>query len=205
MSDRPNKKNDEDSEMIKTINSGRKELFHVLVDRYSRRLYNFGLKMCRDVQDAEDLVQDTFINVFRYLKDFRFETKFRNWLYRIAVSVCIKKKRRSKFSIEQELSLEEFVTGEPPANPDVLPFWAAQPLDTILNQELGETLRKAILKLPKKYRIVLVLRDVEGFSTIEAADILNLSTANIKVRLHRARLFLREELKGYFKDEQRHA
>lgn len=205
MSNRPNKRNDEDSEMIKTINSGRKELFHILVDRYSRRLYNFGLKMCRDVQDAEDMVQDTFINVYRYLKDFRFETKFRNWLYRIAVSVCIKKKRRSKFAVEQELSLEEFVTGEPPANPDVLPFWAAQPLDTVLNQELGEILRKAILKLPKKYRMVLVLRDIEGFSTIEAADILNLSTANIKVRLHRARLFLREELKGYFKDEQRQA
>jgi RNA polymerase sigma-70 factor (ECF subfamily) len=207
MADRPkkNKTNDQDLALITAINSGQVASFHTLVDKYSRRLYNFGLKMCKDVQDAEDLVQDTFLNVFRYLNGFRFETKFRNWLYRIAASTCIKKKRRSKFAPEQELSLEEFTTGEPPADTEGLPDWVTQPLDRILNQELGETLQEAILKLPKKYRIVLVLRDLEGFSTNETANILNLSTANIKVRLHRARLFLRDELKGYFKDEQNQA
>lgn len=204
MADRPkkNKTNDEDLALITAINSGQVASFQTLVDKYSRRLYNFGLKMCKDVQDAEDLVQDTFLNVFRYLKGFRFETKFKNWLYRIATSTCIKKKRRSKFAPEQELSLEEFTTGEPLAHTEGLPDWVAQPLDRILNHELGETLQEAILKLPKKYRIVLVLRDLEGFSTNETANILNLSKANIKVRLHRARLFLRDELKGYFKDEQ---
>ena len=207
MVNRPKKNNahDEDLALITAINSGQVASFHTLVDKYHRRLYNFGLKMCKDVQDAEDLVQDTFLNVFRYLKDFRFETKFRNWLYRIATSTCIKKKRRSKFAPERELSLEEFATGEPPTNTEGLPDWVTQPLDRILNQELGETLKKAILKLPTKYRIVLVLRDLEGFSTNETANILNLSSANIKVRLHRARLFLRDELKGYFKDEQNQA
>lgn len=195
-----NKIIDEDSELIDAINSGQRELYHSLVDKYSGRLYNFGLKMCKDVQDAEDMVQDTFLNVFRYVKDFRFETKFRNWLYRIAASTCIKKKRRSKFAPEKELSLEKFMAGEAAAASDEPPLWAAQPLEAVLNQELGDTLNNAILKLPKKYRLVLVLRDIEGFSTGETAQILNLSEANIKVRLHRARLFLRDELKGYFKD-----
>ncbi|MGD9210948.1 MAG: sigma-70 family RNA polymerase sigma factor [Desulfobacteraceae bacterium] len=195
--------NDEDAELIRAINTGQVDLYHTLLEKYGRRLYNFGLKMCRDIQDAEDLVQDTFLNVFRYLKDFRFETKFRNWLYRIASSSCLKKKRRSKFAPEQELSLEEFANGQAAATSNELPLWAAQPIDKVLNHELGNTINNAILKLPKKYRMVLVLRDIEGFSTTEAAQILNLSEANIKVRLHRARLFLREELKGYFEYDKK--
>ncbi len=194
--------NDEDFNLIRAINSGRMELFHTLVDKYSSRLYNFGLKMCKDPQDAEDMVQDTFLNVFRYIKDFRFETKFRNWLYRIATSTCIKKKRRSKFAPQREFSLEEFIERESATASSETPLWAAQPLDNLLNHELGETLRSAIHKLPENYRLVLVLRDIEGFSTSEAAQILDLSEANIKVRLHRARLFLREELKGYYENER---
>jgi RNA polymerase sigma-70 factor, ECF subfamily len=82
-----------------------------------------------------------------------------------------------------------------------VPQWAAQPLDQVLNEELHRRLKTAILDLPDKYRLVLVLRDVEGFSTAETAEILNLSNANVKVRLHRARLSLRENLKGYFENE----
>ncbi len=197
-----NTTNDEDFILINAINSGQMELFHTLVEKYSSRLYNFGLKMCKDTQDAEDMVQDTFLNVFKYIKDFRFETKFRNWLYRVATSTCIKKKRRSKYAPHRDLSLEEFAERESAAASDETPLWAAQPLDSLLNHELGETLRDAIHKLPENYRLVLVLRDIEGFSTGEAAQILNLSEANIKVRLHRARLFLREELKGYYENEQ---
>jgi RNA polymerase sigma-70 factor (ECF subfamily) len=156
------------------------------------------MKLCGDTQDAEDMVQDTFLNVFRYLKDFRFESKFRNWLYRIATSTCIKKRRKSKFAPERELSLDEFLAKEETEIPRDLPQWAAQPLESILNEELASTIRTAILNLPEKYRMVLILRDVEGFSTSETGQILNLTEANIKVRLHRARLFLREELKGYF-------
>jgi RNA polymerase sigma-70 factor (ECF subfamily) len=191
-------KSDEDLELIQAINSGRSDLFSKLVNKYGKMLYNFGMKLCGDSQDAEDMVQDTFLNVFRYLKDFRFETKFRNWLYRVATSTCIKKRRKSKFAPERELSLDEFLAKEETEMPRELPQWAAQPLENILNEELASTIRAAILNLPEKYRMVLVLRDIEGFSTSETGQILNLTEANIKVRLHRARLFLREELKGYF-------
>jgi RNA polymerase sigma-70 factor, ECF subfamily len=192
---------DADSDLIAAINAGEVERFQELVAKYQGKLYNFGLKMCGDSHDAEDMVQDTFLNVFRYLKDFRYETKFRNWLYRIATSTCIKRRRKSKFAPERELSLEEFLPQDEADIADTVPQWAAQPLDQVLNEELHRRLKTAILDLPDKYRLVLVLRDVEGFSTAETAEILNLSNANVKVRLHRARLSLRENLKGYFENE----
>jgi RNA polymerase sigma-70 factor (ECF subfamily) len=197
----PTKKRDEDSELVDAINSGQHTLFYDLVKRYERRLYSFGFKICQDVQDAEDLVQETFLNVFRYLKDFRHETKFKNWLYKIASSVCIKKRRKSKFAPERELSLDEFIPEDKTQAPKELPDWATAPLDQLLNQELSNTIREAILSLPEKYRLVIMLRDLEGFSTDETADILNVSSSNVKVRLHRGRLFLREKLKAYYEHD----
>ena len=192
---------DSDTELVEAIVGGKIDRFHELVQRYEQKLYNFGLRMCGDVCDAEDLVQETFLNVFRYIKGFRYETKFKNWLYRIATSTCIKKRRKSKYAPDHELSLEDFypdyeapIDKEPPA-------WARVPLDQLLNEELSKTIKDAILTLPEKYRLVMVLRDLEGFSTAETAQILNLKPTNVKVRLHRARLFLRDQLKGYFHEE----
>jgi RNA polymerase sigma-70 factor, ECF subfamily len=194
------KKVDADTDLILAIQSGKIERFPELVRRYERALYNFGLKMCGESRDAEDVVQDTFLNVFRYLKGFRYETRFKNWLYRIAISTCIKKRRKSKFAPDRELSLDDFLPQDEAAVENQTPAWARRPLDQVLNEELGHTLREAILELPEKYRVVLVLRDIEGFSTEESAQILNLSPANIKVRLHRARLFLRDKLKTFYSD-----
>ncbi|MFC1856513.1 RNA polymerase sigma factor [Thermodesulfobacteriota bacterium] len=197
------KKQDEDSELIAGINSGRKELYRDLIKRYEQKLYNFGLRMCGDIRDAEDLVQDTFLNVFRYLNDFRYETKFRNWLYRIATNVCIKKRRKSKFAPERELSLEEFLPDVEKSLPNEIPAWARTPSDQLLDEELSGTLKSTILSLPENYRLVVVLRDIEGFSTEETARILNLTPTNVKVRLHRARLFLKDKLKSYFENDER--
>ena len=195
------KVNDKDFKLIQAINSGQVEKFGDLVKSYEHKLYNFSLRMCRDPVDAEDVVQDTFLNVFRYLKDFRYETKFKNWLYKVAASICIKQRRRSKFAPDRELSLDEFRIKEEAEVPTQIPSWALMPLDKLLNDELSATMNKAILSLPQKYRLVIVLRDVEGFSTDETAQILDLSPSNVKVRLHRARLSLRDKLKGYFDDD----
>ena len=192
---------DKDFELIRAINSGQFDRFPDLVKRYEQKLYNFSLRMCRDAADAEDAVQEIFLNVFRYLKDFRYETKFKNWLYRVAASTCIKKRRKSKFAPERELSLDEFLPQDETEVPDQVPRWALMPLDKLLNDELLDKINAAIFTLPEKYRLVIVLRDIEGFSTAETAQILNLSDANVKVRLHRARLFLRDKLKGYFENE----
>jgi RNA polymerase sigma-70 factor (ECF subfamily) len=157
--------------------------------------------MCRDEADAEDTVQETFLNVFKYLKDFRYETKFKNWLYRVAASTCIKKRRKSKFAPQRELSLDEFYPQSEAEVPQQVPDWAQMPLDKLLSNELLDKINEAIFTLPEKYRLVIVLRDIEGFNTAETAQILNLSEANVKVRLHRARLYLRDRLKGYFENE----
>ena len=193
---------DDDFGLIQAINAGQVDKFPDLVKRYEQKLYNFSLRMCRDHSDAEDMVQDTFLNVFKYLKDFRYETKFKNWLYKVAASTCIKKRRRSKFAPEKELSLDEFRPGDEAETAETVPEWALMPLDKLLNEELSSAIHRAIISIPKKYRMVIVLRDIEGFSTAETAEILNLSPANVKVRLHRARLYLRDKLKGYFENEQ---
>ena len=198
----PQQIKDKDFDLIQAINSGEVDKFQDLVKRYEAKLYNFSLRMCRDPSDAEDMIQDTFLNVFRYLKNFRYETKFKNWLYKVAASTCFKKRRKSKFAPDKELSLEEFLPKDEAEKPDHVPQWALMPLDKLLNEELAGVINKTIITLPKKYRMVILLRDIEGFSTTETAQILNLSPSNVKVRLHRSRLYLKEKLKGYFENDR---
>ena len=198
----PQQIKDKDFDLVQAINSGEVDKFQDLVKRYEAKLYNFSLRMCRDPSDAEDMIQDTFLNVFRYLKNFRHETKFKNWLYKVAASTCFKKRRKSKFAPDKELSLEEFLPKDETEKPDHVPQWALMPLDKLLNEELAGVINKAIITLPKKYRMVILLRDIEGFSTTETAQILNLSPSNVKVRLHRSRLYLRDKLKGYFENDR---
>ena len=198
----PQQIKDKDFDLIQAINAGEVDKFQDLVKRYEAKLYNFSLRMCRDPSDAEDMIQDTFLNVFRYLKNFRHETKFKNWLYKVAASTCFKKRRKSKFAPDKELSLEEFLPKDEAEKPDHVPQWALMPLDKLLNEELAGVINKAIITLPKKYRMVILLRDIEGFSTTESAQILNLSPSNVKVRLHRSRLYLRDKLKGYFENDR---
>jgi RNA polymerase sigma-70 factor (ECF subfamily) len=193
---------DNDFDLIQAINSGQTDKFHDLVIRYEQKLYNFSLRMCRNPSDTEDMIQDTFLNVFKYLKNFRHETKFKNWLYKVAASTCIKKRRKSKFAPDKELSLDEFLPNDEAEKPEHVPEWALLPLDKLLNEELSSVINKTIISIPKKYRVVIVLRDIEGFSTAETAQILNLSPSNVKVRLHRARLYLRDKLKGYFGNDR---
>lgn len=199
----PIKTNDEDLELIDSIHKGKVEIFQRLVEKYQKRIFNFGLKICANPQDAEDMVQESFINVFKYLKDFRRESSFKNWLYLIASSVCNKMKRKSKFAPERELSLESFMPSDHGMEMTETPKWAVEPVENLLNHELSEKIQIAITQLPTDYRLVLVLRDMEGFSTEETASILHITTTNVKVRLHRARLFVRDALKEYYEHKPR--
>jgi RNA polymerase sigma-70 factor, ECF subfamily len=189
---------DEDTELVRAVAAGQPGAFPDLVRRYEQKLYAFARRMCRNESDAEDLVQETFLNVHRFLKDFRFETKFKNWLYRVAVNTAITKRRRSKFAPGPELSLDDPDRREDAEAAGGVPDWARMPLEQLLNGELLEALNRAIWSLPEKYRVVVVLRDVEEFSTEETAHILNLTPANVKVRLHRGRMILKDKLTGYF-------
>jgi RNA polymerase sigma-70 factor, ECF subfamily len=188
----------DDLKLLDRYFAGDGEAIGDLADRYAGALYSFGVRMCGNRQDAQDLVQDTFLNVIRYLQGFRGETKLKNWLYRLASSVCIKK-RRGKNRPDRELPLEATMRGgrDGGKEPEI-PDWSQNPVDELLNDELRKHLNSAIQNLPHKYRLVFNLRDLEGFNTQEVADMLNVTPQTVKTRLHRARAFLRSELEDYY-------
>lgn len=187
----------EERSLLERYQGGEDAAFEELILPFETAIFNFGLRMCGNREDAQDILQETFINAMRYLKGFRGEAKLRNWLFRIASSVCQKKHRRSKFAPERELSLTQFYDdGEGPEELDVADE-RLLPDDELLDSELGERLSAAIKGLPKKYRVVLLLRDIEGLSAKEVAEILDMSVPAVKSRLHRARLFVRQQLQPY--------
>ena len=155
--------------------------------------------MCGNTSDAQDMVQDTFLNVVRYLARFRGETKLRNWLYRLASTACIRKRRGSR-KPEAELSLDELRPPRREGGPMEIPDWSQSPVDQLMNDELRQHLKAAVGRLPQKYRLVFNLRDLDGFSTQDVADMLDVTPQTVKTRLHRARAFLRNELARYYQD-----
>ncbi|MCF8069902.1 MAG: sigma-70 family RNA polymerase sigma factor [Desulfobacterales bacterium] len=190
-----------DFKLVDAINAGHSELFYNLVKKYEQPLFNFGFRVCGEIRDAEEMVQDAFLNAYEHLDGFRKESTFKNWLFRIAINACMKKKRKTKSAPERELSLDDFIPEDMDNIPDGLPEWATRPIDQLLTDELGEIIKQGVLSLPEKYRLVFVLRDIEGFSSDDTGKILNISTSNVKVRLHRARLYMREKLKEYFEND----
>ncbi len=180
--------------LIEELKRDPKRAFYGLVERYEARIWSFAARMCRSTEDAKDVVQETFLAAFRAIRDFRGEAKLGTWLFRIAANACLKQRRRGKYEPERELSLDEFMPAGPGGSKPEIPDWSQSPQAAFHNQELREVLEEGIARLPEPYRVVLALRDVEGFSAEETGEILALSVAAVKTRLHRARLFLRQWL-----------
>jgi len=184
---------------------GDHEAFTRIVRHYEQMVYNFSFKVCRDRAYAEETLQDTFVNVFKKLNQFDKRSKFSTWLYSIVANNCLMKRRRRKLE-EDSVSIDE---PEMPHNhegnhPDSmgshLQAWQGTPLDESMNKELRTLLDEAIQKLPLDYRLVFILRDLEGRSVEETAKVMKLSLAATKSRLRRARVFLREQLDGYMSE-----
>jgi RNA polymerase sigma-70 factor (ECF subfamily) len=168
--------------------------FEAVYREHADRLFAFGRRICGHVQDAQDLVQETFLNAYRGLDGFRGDAKMSTWLYAIAARVCIRKRRKRKDAPDRELSLEEFLPtdeGEFRLQPIAD---GPNPEQAMQNKELREALDGAIQALPRAYRLVLVLRDMEGLSAKEVGSIMGLNERAVKSRLHRARLFVRQRL-----------
>jgi RNA polymerase sigma-70 factor (ECF subfamily) len=159
--------------------------------------------VCGQVEDAKDTLQETLLSAFKALPNLEFkDSKALNvWLYKVAKNSCLMMRRKGKYQPERELSLDEFMPGRGNEGaPKEIPDWSNLPDDALLKEELREIVRRATLALPTQYRMVLVMRDMEQLSTKEVADALEISEQNVKIRLHRARLFLRQELERYFKE-----
>jgi RNA polymerase sigma-70 factor (ECF subfamily) len=184
---------------LEALRTGDRAEFARLIEAYSGVIYRLTLKMLHNTQDAEDALQDTFIKAYRGLPSFDGRSSLSTWLYRIATNealMMLRKRKRTLVSIEEPLENSRDEEQEPLQIVD----WCCLPEQELLSTEARAFLDKAIDELPETLRVVFVLRDVEGLSTLETAEVLNLSETAVKTRLSRARLRLRERLTGYYRD-----
>ena len=183
----------EEKDLIKKAQNGDKKALAELVKNYEQTIYNFAFKICRDKNNAELIMQETFYSMVKSLHQFDFNSKLSTWLYRIVANHCLmmarKIKNRPFVSLEDEENLfEEKYAAD----------WSSIPYKDAENEELKTILDSAIQRLSPDYRMVFLLRDVEGLSTEETAQVTQLSIAAVKSRLHRARAFLRKEINQAF-------
>ncbi len=173
-----------------------KEAFAELVENNSNNIYRLGLKMTGNPQDAEDILQETFIKAYNHLEGFEGRSKISTWLYRIAVNealMLLRKRKDGLTSIDQGLQ-----TDEGSIIPRQIIDWCCLPEKELLRDEVREHIEEAINLLSDANRAAFLLRDVEGLSTREAAEVLEISESALKVRLMRARMQLREDLTVFF-------
>jgi RNA polymerase sigma-70 factor (ECF subfamily) len=180
------------------------EVFDKLYRDHVDLVYRYAYRLCGEAESAKDLVQETFLNAYRGLDRFRGDAKVSTWLYTIASRACLRMRRKRKGAPHRELSLEEFVPTSEGEFRLQVPIEGMTPEQALENKELREALEQAINKLPQKYRMALVLRDMEGLSADETGAVMGLSERAVKSRLHRARLFVRRELSARGMAEERH-
>jgi RNA polymerase sigma-70 factor (ECF subfamily) len=177
-----------DEGLLAAARDGDRSALEALLRRHQDRVYRFGMKMCRDPEDAKDVLQETLLAMARGVRDFRGASSLSTWLYTIARSFCIKKRRRSKFAPEETQSLDDG------ASVTRLPDAARAPDETLAGREVERALEQAIRTLDPMYREVLLLRDAEGLTAPEVAEVLRITPQAVKTRLHRARLAVRERI-----------
>jgi RNA polymerase sigma-70 factor (ECF subfamily) len=168
------------------------------VETYSPHIYNLAVKMLGDPDRAEDILQETFVNAYRAIDRFEGRSHISTWLYRIAHNAVLMRLRKEKRipdlqSLEDDLDLDTL---------SVTDQWEDGPERSVLQGELMEKMDEALANLSEPLRVVFVLRDIDGLSTAETADVLDLSETAVKSRLHRARLALRKQLASYLIDAE---
>ena len=178
-----------DEQLIEEAIEGSKLALAKLVKKYEQTVYNFAFKICRNKERAEHTMQETFLSMIKSLNQFSGKSKLSTWLYTIVSNHCLMLARSQKKYDYTTLENEEGLIDD-----KNVADWKFSPERIAENSELKKVLDEAIEKLPHEYRVVFMLRDVEGLSTQETGDIVNLSVPAVKSRLHRARAFLRNEL-----------
>src|ERR1700690_269806 len=186
----------EEMELVRRAKRGDDSAFEELVRRYDRNVFRIAQHITQNREDAEDVVQEAFLKAYSNLAKFQEQSKFYTWLVRIAVNEALMKLRRRK--PERTVSLDEEVKTEDDSLPREVADWSPNPEQMYNQAELRDILTRTIQGLPTSFRTVFVLRDVEGLSTEETAEALDLSIPAVKSRLLRARLQLRERLSRFF-------
>ena len=177
-----------DTVLVQHILAGEKRYFEYIIRRYNKRLYRVGMSILNESMEVEDAMQVSYINAFRHLAGFEHRSSLATWITRIMLNECLaRKNKKQRSKIIEEKQYQNFTTMTTPAH-------------LLINKELSGVLETAISRLPEKYRMVFVLREVEDLSVKETAEVLSLNEMNIKVRLNRAKMMLRENLQGYMKE-----
>lgn len=185
-----------DIDLIKRCQEGSLEAFDALVLKYHKKVFNVAYRLLNNYDEANDIAQEVFVRVFRAIKGFRQESSIFTWLYRITVNlsknrlkVLAREKRRTE-SLDDPIMTEEGEVKREVAEDKPLPS------EILINKENGELIKVALASLDEEFRTVVVLRDIENLSYEEIAQILKINIGTVKSRLHRARMILREKLKG---------
>jgi RNA polymerase sigma-70 factor (ECF subfamily) len=186
-----------DADLVTSAQHGETRAFDELVRRYRDKVYRLSFKILRNEDDAAEALQDAFLSAYRGLRNFKAESTFSTWLFRITTNASLMKYRKRRDNV---VSLEQSQNPTEGAEALQLPDWSTQPLDELLDSETREVMDEGKALLDEDLRTVFILRDEEGLSNAEVAEILDLSVAAVKSRLHRARLRLRDRLSRYFAD-----
>lgn len=178
-------------EIIERILKGEKSLYELIVRRFNPYLYKIGRSYNYNHEDTQDLMQETFIDAYKNLSQFEGRANFKTWIIRIMMNNCYRKREKSSFKNEIMQDANEHST----------PLFTNKNNDTdkiIQNRELGHIIEKALVKIPMDYRMVFSLREINGLNVSETAEMLNISEANVKVRLNRAKTMLRSEIENAY-------
>jgi RNA polymerase sigma-70 factor (ECF subfamily) len=176
-----------DNELIARILAGEKRLFKLLMRKYNQRLYRIGMSVLDNEAEAEDAMQTAYINAYEHLSGFEHRASFGTWLTKIMLNQCYEQRRKNRRLHTTTEQTDNIVIMNTAVN-------------ELANKELGRTLQQAVARLPEKYRVVFVLREIEDLSVRETSAALQIEESNVKVRLNRAKSMLRENLNGYMKD-----
>ena len=186
---------DPDQELLRALREREPTAAEALIIAYGDRAYRLASRITGNAQDAEEAVQDAFWNVVRKIDTFRGDSAFGSWVYRIVANAAYQT-LRTRQSRSRDVSWDEALPAFDEDGRHVMPMddWSPCVNDPVVHEELRLAVTTAINELPAAYRMVLMLRDVEGLSTLETSELLGLNVPTVKTRVHRARLFLRQQL-----------
>jgi len=187
-------------QLVERAKKGDRKAFEQLIKENQNKIYNLGLKLLGNREDAADLLQETFTKAYESLLTFQGKSSFSTWLYRIATNFALMKLRKEK---RKKISINEIKHISDGLHRREILDWSWNPQSYFKNEELKAYLKDSIESLPPKYKTVFILHDIEGRSVAEVGQILSLSTPAVKSRIHRSRLFLREKLSNFLKENEK--
>jgi len=196
----PKQDKTEEEKLVRDLQAGKSEVFDKLAALYQKKIYALSFNLTRNAMDAEDVVQEVLLTLFKKIHTFQGRSAFSSWVYRITVNTAYMKLRSKKK--EKSISIEELYPAFSGSGfqQEKIQDWSEHTESLLFTNETRETIQKAVDLLPDKEKVVFLLRDVEGLSTEEVSEVLELTIPAVKSRLHRARLFLRKKLSHYFEE-----